>query len=294
MPGPEYKGNVGNLMQHWTLGEILRIAQANNVQGLNYIDAHAMAPWAATRTDRKINIFDSVRRSLWSCPPGQNSVYERAWNSLARQQNREGYPSSAAFVRQVWKGPYSLLLCEKDRETWKLIAQWLDEIGADPNCMVHEPSNGPIFGDWRRTFKDGLPTPDDVCLPQDSLTLVSFDPYKYDRRSGEDGPGGDLYPEDLVRVLRSLENDAVGEVLLQISTYSVANQGQNAQEAVIRSIDAILSLYEFERKATVRANARVMSLIYTRKVEWAADLCGLSDNFRNWLREVERRMREQV
>ena len=41
---PDYKGNFGNLMQHWTLCEILRIAN-NHARGLNYIDAHAMAPW---------------------------------------------------------------------------------------------------------------------------------------------------------------------------------------------------------------------------------------------------------
>lgn len=117
-----YKGNVGNLMQHWTLCEILAIAEPH-CSGLNYIDAHAMAPWATTRTTRNINEFDSVRNSLWNCPPGQNSVYERAWNNLAWQEEREGYPSSAAFVRQVWSGQYSLLLCERDSKTWIQIAQ---------------------------------------------------------------------------------------------------------------------------------------------------------------------------
>ena len=40
-----YMGNAGHLMQHWTLCKVLSIAN-NHVTGLNYIDAHAMAPWA--------------------------------------------------------------------------------------------------------------------------------------------------------------------------------------------------------------------------------------------------------
>ncbi len=44
---PTYKGNVGNLMQHWTLCELLDIAnQHYEIPGLNFIDAHAMAPRA--------------------------------------------------------------------------------------------------------------------------------------------------------------------------------------------------------------------------------------------------------
>ena len=47
---PPYKGNKGNLMQHWTLCDVLRIAQRHH-SALNYIDAHAMAPLATRRTD---------------------------------------------------------------------------------------------------------------------------------------------------------------------------------------------------------------------------------------------------
>ena len=43
-----YKGTSGNLMQHWTLCELMGIAD-EYVPGLSFIDAHAMAP-VCTRT----------------------------------------------------------------------------------------------------------------------------------------------------------------------------------------------------------------------------------------------------
>ena len=42
-----YKGNSGHLMQHWTLCELVNIADNQGVPGLNFIDAHAMAPSAS-------------------------------------------------------------------------------------------------------------------------------------------------------------------------------------------------------------------------------------------------------
>ena len=47
---PTYKGNVGNLMQHWTLCAILDIAD-EHVPGLNFIDGHSMAPISCVRTE---------------------------------------------------------------------------------------------------------------------------------------------------------------------------------------------------------------------------------------------------
>ena len=47
-----YAGNVGHLMQHWTLCKLLVIACRHNVPGLNFIDAHAMAPLATDRRRR--------------------------------------------------------------------------------------------------------------------------------------------------------------------------------------------------------------------------------------------------
>ena len=99
-----YMGNVGHLIQHWTLCELLAAANRYDTPGLNYIDAHAMAPWATTPKELKPE-FSRVRNAL----PGQRSVCEEAWHRLSDQRD-PGYPSSGAFVREVWEGAYSLLL----------------------------------------------------------------------------------------------------------------------------------------------------------------------------------------
>ena len=276
-----YMGNVGHLMQHWTLCEILNVAN-KHVCGLNYIDAHAMAPWATIRTDRKINRLDAVRRSLSSCPPGQNSVYERAWSSLAHQQKREGYPSSAAFVRQVWDGhrPYSMLLCENNLNTAAEIAQWI------------RPNEGCLFrGDWRKRFDQerGLPNSGDVGLKRGSLTLVSFDPnlysiHRYDQ-SGKGKPK--LYREDLVRTLGALER-VEGPVIIQLSTYT--NNGGNRQQDVIDSANSVLTVHRFALPTVVKVNLgnniRMMSLVYARGKGWAGKFVDLPNNFQKWLSKI--------
>ena len=97
----ECKGNVGHLMQHWTLCELLDAAQKNHVPGVSFIDAHAMAPRSHIPflPDAK---FAKARAGL----PGQQSVYEQAWHQLAQS---EGYPNSAAFVNQLWTRDLAML-----------------------------------------------------------------------------------------------------------------------------------------------------------------------------------------
>ena len=94
-----YKGNVGNLMQHWTLCALLGVAK-NQVDGLNYVDAHSMSPWADP-PKRHSHEFQCVQEGL----PGQGSDYERAWHRIANLHPTEGYPSSAAFVHDLWNKP---------------------------------------------------------------------------------------------------------------------------------------------------------------------------------------------
>ena len=275
-----YKGNVGNLMQHWTLCKILTAAQKHKRHsGLNYIDAHAMAP--LTKPENPVQIapyFAQVQRNL----PGQNSVYERAWHDLV-PTNPRAYPNSGAFVRKVWEHDYSLLLCENRNETANEIDAWLPGTRYTPRCQRANLSQG----DWRDRFDDGLPTPNDVGLSADALTLVSFDPYLYSTNTFANGPN--LYREDLARTLGALACE--GPVIIQLSTYEAQN---NHQGAVISSVNSVLYGGGFGLAAVVRVNGRMMSLIYAREVEWAADLAGLPDNFTNWLDEVKRRMRAQV
>lgn len=288
----KYKGNVGHLMQHWTLCELLEVAQAHT-SGLNYIDAHAMAPWATEPTDLD-DRFTNCRNAL----PGQKYVYERAWKALSDRHRDDdvGYPNSAAFVREVWKKDYSLLLCEIDEETVDEIRPWLARVRQDPNCR-QDPELFP--GDWRRRFEQGLSGPVDVALPEKSLTLVTFDPSlcswhpdSLPKRTGDGQHWDPLRPQDLELALRALRT-VKGGILVQMSTYSAQS---NSQDDVIASFDSILTPGGFHRQAKVRPlNARrkphghMMSLVYTKGVEWATEFAGLPSRFNEWMRAIERR-----
>ena len=266
-----YKGNRGNLMQHWTLCEVLRIAQRYH-SALNYIDAHAMAPMATCRTGCD-PAFDAVRDLL----ANGESAYEKAWHSLTK--TRDGYPNSANFIRKVWKRRYSLFLCEKDPATYACIKNWLCELEAtDPNFACATPR----CGDWRSTFAAGLPRPADVGLPDDALTVISFDPYMISTRPHRyrTNPGV-LYPQDLKRTTEALQGFS-GSVLAQLSTYS--NNGPTPQESVINLVDAEFNQVALEHVATVRVDESMMSLIYTRNVPWSCELAHLGQAFRAWLR----------
>ena len=162
-------------MQHWTLCEVLRIAWESGVTSLNYIDAHAMAPLAKVRTGSD-SVFDRVCESL----PGQESVYERAWRKLS-PKGVDWYPNSANFVRQVWKGDYSLLLCEQDPGIADDIGRWLCDVDRISRCKRVELHPG----DWHCRFDLGLPRPAQTRLPGDALTYISFDPYMISRKTGQ-------------------------------------------------------------------------------------------------------------
>ena len=276
-----YMGNVGHLMQHWTLCEILAVAK-KHYSGLNYIDAHAMAPWATQcagpdgRPRAPDHIFRHVRNGL----PGQGSVYERAWNGLrlANQNLPVGYPSSAAFVEHIWNGhgPYSMLLCETNPGTVAEIQEDLPRANLFPR-------------DWMERFEDGLPSLNDAGLSPDSLTLVSFDPDMYSVHPRVRNPRY-LYQHDLgvtVQALARIE----GPVLIQLSTYSAQN---NPQGEVIASVNAVLYGAGFVLAAVIRGDGHMMSLVYARGVEWKADLAGLPHNFNIWLDEVMRQIQAEV
>ena len=274
---PTYKGNAGNLMQHWTLCEILRIANGH-ATGLNYIDAHAMAPWATERTGTS-DVFDSVRNSL----PGQESTYERAWRRLAVGK-REGYPSSAAFVRAIWQGDYALLLCETDTETADAIEHWLIDIGHAPGLKDAE-----IFdGEWQERFSSEMPQPSSVGAPSDVLTLVSFDPCIVSRRWANGSPNApdteNVYLQDLEGALRAL-GQIRGGVLIQLSTYSASDD--NPQGAVIASANELMVSFGFTLAAVVRVDGAMMSLVYERGLAWVAELSDLPSRFAEWLKGVK-------
>src|SRR5262245_39562755 len=113
---PTYRGNRGNLLQHWVLVELLGYLRQEGIGKLCFIDAYSMSP-RPTRsskmaTDQTAPEFDRVRSTL----AGGGSAYEQAWLVLSQTLPSE-YPSSAVFVQHCWGGDLHLLLCEADRET---------------------------------------------------------------------------------------------------------------------------------------------------------------------------------
>lgn len=274
-----YKGNKGNLMQHWTLCEVLSVAWDSGVRALNYIDAHAMAPLATVRTGSD-NSFDRVCESL----PGQCSTYELAWRKLS-PIGVDWYPSSANFVRQIWKGDYSLLLCEQDAGIAADIGRWLRDVKRIRRCKKAQCH----LGDWSGRFEEGLPQPRNVGLGWNSLTYISFDPYMISNSvSAPHECPGYLYPSDLAVIGRTT-GKLGGAVLMQLSTYSKGRSKENSQSKVIQSADAVLTtLAGFSRAAVVKANREMMSLIYTRNVDWCRTLAELPTRFTEWLKPFKR------
>ena len=265
------KGNLGNLMQHWTLCEVLQVANAN-VAGLSFVDAYAMAPRATPGTKS-----DKWFKCVKSCLPGKGSAYEQAWHSLSEHQP-EGYPNSASFVSQLWKRNFSLILCEKDCQTADEIDEWLPVTRKSSRCR-----EAVVFpGDWRERFLDGLPNSSGIGLPAGSLTMVSFDPTMYSSKpSPVQRHSANLYRTDLGLALYALKGVA-GPIIVQLSTYT--SSGNNPQNKVIESVNSVLTPGQFKQAAVVRANSNMMSLVYTRDVDWADDLCGLPARFEEWRR----------
>ena len=272
---PTYKGNRGHLMQHWPLCEMLEVA-GRHTKGLNFIDAYAMAPLATKKTGKDAKFQRAEDRLSELGDSG--SAYEKAWYKLTSgycPEPREGYPSSAAFVEQVWKGDFSMLLCETDGATCTKIEHWLQCVRESERCKDPE-----LFcDDWRKRFKKGLPVPADAGLADGSLTLVLFDPDKYDPRWNVPKPSPRrLYPEDLELAAQALGSPE-GGILIQLSTYSAKGA---LKEDVIESVSQILVPNGFAPLAAVHASKNMMSLVYARNVSWAAELADLPGRFNEW------------
>ena len=268
-----YKGNKGNLMQHWTLCEALSIANRYH-SALNYIDAHAMAPLAKDRTGTDV-VFDRV----WDRLANGNSTYEKAWCALAPRP-ADGYPNSARFLVHVWKHKFSLALCDISSDIRNEIDEWLPDVTVLSNCQMALPP----YGNWRDLFKGRLPLPEDVGLGNDVLTIVSFDPYvisKSPRYYPSWSPH--IYPADLDTIGAALGEFNHG-VILQFSTYD--NNGPNPQSQVQGVLDMRLSEFGFTCEGKTSPNLKMMSLIYARGVRWADQLGTLGNDFTRWLSRV--------
>lgn len=266
---PVYRGNVGNLLQHWVLCEVLD-AWSGHADRIDFIDAYSMAPLADERypeSDRASRRrFDWVRARLFE----ERTPYERAWRRLT--PDADGYPSSAAFLSEVWPGDYSLILCEFDESTVHQLRRWRTTVEVLPRCVGLEVSEG----DWRDRFRRGF-------SPSGGLTLLSFDPYMISKRITSGNPAN-MDPSDfelIVSAVRGLR----GPLLMQLSTYSA--NGENRQPEVIAATDAGLSPAGFEQLAVVRADGHMMSMLYGRNVRRGPKLHDLPGRFDSWLAEVK-------
>ena len=282
---PTYKGNVGNLMQHWTLCELLNIAQDRGIPGLNFIDAHAMAPLARTKDspDGRFNHVEARVQQPHEPDHEWASKYEWAWHHLAPSV---GYPNSAVFVERIWTREFSLSFCELDWSTIAELGTWRDRIRSLGRC-----TNAELFpGDWRDSLAQLPFDPADVGLPAESLTLVSFDPYMYNSRRRFAGDltvrnPGNVYPDDLWAVLVAMMA-IQGRVLIQLSTYS-ANDG-NRPRVIEASVNLALIAAGFRQAVPVRFNGEMVSLISARGLDrqWLAQLQALPLRFTDWARAI--------
>ena len=259
-------------MQHWTLCEMLSIANRRH-SALNYIDAHAMAP-LAKRT--KHWQHDKEFKAARACLPGQESIYEVAWQELVARE-RDSYPNSANFVLQLWKGEILWALCEKNPNTVAEIDEWIDshsELDRDRNVRLYP-------GDWRENFEQKVRSIANEAPKDDGVTILSFDPNKYDIEDKSSERSPDLFPSDIEIVLKAVCRLS-GGLVIQLSTYS-NSKGANPQDLVLESLDSIFRSGELERAAVIKSDDNMMSLVYTRKVNWANELEPLSECFREWL-----------
>ena len=280
---PSFKGNRGHLMQHWPLCKMLEVADSNDVTGLNLLDAYAMAP-LATECKFKDAKFKSAENSLPNLRDSESayekaSAYERAWHKLtAGHHPPKGYPNRAAFVEQVWKGDFSMLLCEIQQGTCAEIECWFQCVHKSEMCKATE-----LFcGDWRERFKKGLPRPADVGLADGSLTLALFDPNMYYPWNVAKPSPPRLYPEDLELAAGAMESPE-GGILIQLSTYSAKGA---PKKTVIESVGQILVPNGFKQVAVVHAGKNMMSLVYARNVSWAAELADVLGGFDNWFSAI--------
>ncbi len=264
---PSFRGNVGNLLQHWVLCEILEACRGHTDQ-VDFVDAYSMAPLADERPKRDSTsyVFDLVREGLSSA----RTAYEQAWNELAPDPDL--YPNSAAFLVRTWSSKYSLLLCESDAATASELRAWVEEVAQRRECVAAEVA----CGDWRTRFRQGISTSGNV-------TLFSFDPYMFDRHGSGRNPGN-MDPTDLELIAATVDSMHDG-VIVQLSTYSANNA--NPQDAVIDVVASGLRSSALELLGVVRADGNMMSMVFGRDVQLATCFTALPAQFETWLAAVK-------
>lgn len=260
---PTYRGNRGNLLQHWVLIDLLRCIREGGIRKLCFVDAYSMSP-TPTRseraaTDQTAHEFDHLRSRL----DRAKSAFERAWLTLSKDLPSE-YPSSAAFVRQCWPERVHLLLCEADRATAHDIERWFSRLDARMTSFEL------YRGDWRRRLAEPIPSDWDAYY-------FSFDPNMYDRHDVRSPKAENMYSSDIDLLRNAIRERHEAPIVVQLSTYSV--NGGNSQSDVFESVVPRFTEMGFSA-GYVRADYSMMSLIFSRGVAVPLDL---EERFRSWL-----------
>jgi hypothetical protein len=260
---PTYKGNRGNLLQHWLLCELLTLLkeQVPPSTSLAFIDAHAMSPYATRdpTPGQTGDAFEIVRKHL----PGQRSTFELTWKDLS-DAPRVDYPTSAMFVCQLWPGPLHMVLCEKDEASAEQIVEWRATLSSITQVEVHH-------GDWRTRFRGDF--------PWSQACLVSFDPYAIVRENPADNKTGNMYLSDLIRAASALLEIRSGPLLVQLSTYDARS---NSHDEVLETVRWIMAAAGLSLVAAVRADGHMMSMVFGRNL--VREPIALDEAFRSWLR----------
>lgn len=260
---PTYRGNRGNLLQHWVLVDLIEQLSAANSGALCYIDAHSMSPFATrsskARTDPTAAEFDRIRDGLESAA----SLYETTWRSLTQSLHCQ-YPSSAAFAQAVWPGSLHLLLCEADPNTATEIGTWLR--GLDAAAASHEL----FHGTWQARFRQGLPA-------DFRAYLISFDPNMYVRQDADSPKPENMYGSDARLAACVIQQLPHVPIAVQLSTYSA--NGPNRQPDVIAHIVPFFAERGLPLSACVHADQGMMSLVFTRDFPVLPDM---EARFRSW------------
>jgi hypothetical protein len=278
------RGNLGNLMQHWVLSEILA-ALGEQPGGRNRLllfgTTHSMAPWSVPRQrnpgqDYSRPRFDRARTRLGRAGA---SAYEQAWAALSCRGGLP-YPSSAVFALHLWEGLLSFVLCEDSKTVANEIAGWLalpevrNRLASDAATELHR-------GDWRGRFAVPFGDPPGV-----KVVYVEMDPMRFEHHGRQQG-GGDnaatLYAEDLPTITAAFAATHV-PVALQVSSFSANNI--NPHQVVEASLSAGLGQAGFQLQGRVEADGNMISLVYSRGLAlWQAPEL-LDRRFAEWAQSV--------
>ncbi|TFG65954.1 MAG: hypothetical protein E4H27_10355 [Anaerolineales bacterium] len=265
------KGNVGNIMQHWVLTEVLNRVHLQGKRWLHLVCTNSMAPasWPEQPGGQTRPRFEKVRLSL---SPFSVTTYQRAWCAIS-PAGALLYPSSAAFAAFLWPGKLRLTLCETNPGAIGELTMWVNALQVQrraPGSMVHPR-------DWRTLFNSGIPN-----LGED-VTLIEVDPYRFEHNGAVAFDPAALFPSDLATLTApfAAQNRLV---IFQISSYSANNKNPHTitQSAICDALNAA----GFTLTGDVRANGDMISLVFTNGSVLWPNAVDANTEFHAWLNSV--------